>query len=138
MDTWDESSGYDDYMGRWSQPIAREFLSWLDLATGTKWVDVGCGTGELTTMIAEETAPAHVAGIDPSAGFIDAARRRLGAAPNLRVGDAQGLTTYYAAEGGLFQDEDAPVGAHVFQDFRPHRHRHLTEVGLSQQVHVGP
>jgi SAM-dependent methyltransferase len=91
MDTWDESDRYDDYMGRWSEPIAREFLDWLGLPARSKWVDVGCGPGALTATIAAETAPTELAGIDPSAGFIGAARRRLNDDSDLRIGDAQSL-----------------------------------------------
>ncbi|MEN8234638.1 MAG: methyltransferase domain-containing protein [Actinomycetota bacterium] len=91
MDTWDASDGYDDYMGRWSEPIAREFLDWLDIAPGSRWVDIGCGTGALAAAIAAAVAPTRLAGVDPSAGFIEAARRRLTGDPDLRVGDAQAL-----------------------------------------------
>ncbi|MEN8113444.1 MAG: methyltransferase domain-containing protein [Actinomycetota bacterium] len=91
MDTWEESDGYDDYMGRWSEPIASEFLDWLDIDPGSRWIDVGCGTGALTATIAVHAAPRRIAGIDPSPGFIRAARRRLGDDPDLRVGDAQAL-----------------------------------------------
>ncbi len=82
MDTWDESDRHDDYMGRWSEPIAREFLDWLGLPARSKWVDVGCGSGALTATIAAETAPTKLAGIDSSAGFIEAARRRLDGDPD--------------------------------------------------------
>ena len=91
MNTWDESDRCDDYMGRWSEPIAQEFLDWLGLPTRSKWVDVGCGPGALTATIAAETAPTKLAGIDPSAGFIEAARLRLDGDPDLRIGDAQSL-----------------------------------------------
>lgn len=105
MDAWDEGDGYNDYMGRWSQPVAREFLVWLGVPTGSKWVDVGCGTGALTTTIAEETEPARLAGVDPSVAFIGTARRQLGYGPDLHVGDAQSLpfeiASFDAAVSGL-------------------------------------
>ncbi len=59
--------------------------------TGQRWLDVGCGTGALSTEIVNHVAPAVVAGIDASSGFIDEARRRLPAGIDLRVGDAQSL-----------------------------------------------
>lgn len=78
-------------MGRWSRPTAVKFLRWLAVQDGQKWLDVGCGTGALSTEIVNHVAPASVAGIDASSGFIDEARRRLPAGIDLRVGDAQSL-----------------------------------------------
>jgi SAM-dependent methyltransferase len=105
MDTWDEGAGYDDYMGRWSHAIAREFLAWLNVPPSASWVDVGCGTGALAGTIAQEAAPGRLAGIDASAGFIETARLRLGDQPDLRVGDAQRLPfsgdTFDAAVSGI-------------------------------------
>lgn len=91
MDTWGESSGYDDYMGRWSESMAREFLAWLRVAPDSAWVDIGCGTGALTATVVNEAAPLRVACVDPSIGFVEALRRRLGKGVDARVGDAQAL-----------------------------------------------
>ncbi len=41
MDTWDEGDGYEEYMGRWSGLMAREFVRWLDIPTGVRWLDAG-------------------------------------------------------------------------------------------------
>ena len=89
MDTWDEGSGYDGSMGRWSRSMARGFLAWLDVPPGAGWVDVGCGTGALADTIAAAARPGKLAGVDPSSGFIAAARDQLGVGADLRVGDAQ-------------------------------------------------
>jgi len=91
MDSWDEGDEYERYMGRWSRPIASEFIDWLDIAPGARWLDVGCGTGALSSEIKDRSEPAAMAGIDPSAGFIATARDRLGTDVDLRVGDAQAL-----------------------------------------------
>lgn len=74
MDRWDDGSGYEAYVGRWSRRVAERFLPWLDVARGAHWVDVGCGTGELTRAILVLQAPESVLSIDPSAGFLARAR----------------------------------------------------------------
>ena len=52
-DAWSAGRSYDHYMGRWSRGIASQFTRWLDLPDGLDWLDIGCGTGALTS--AEET-----------------------------------------------------------------------------------
>jgi SAM-dependent methyltransferase len=68
-DVWAVGKAYEPYVGRWSRLVAREFLEWLSPPTGARWLDVGCGTGALTTTILNTTAPAGVWGIDRSAAF---------------------------------------------------------------------
>lgn len=91
MDAWDEGDSYEPYVGRWSRLVAEKFLDWLTVAPGSDWVDVGCGTGALTGVIAGKARPNRLAGIDPSSAFIATARARLGDGADLRVGDAQAL-----------------------------------------------
>lgn len=90
-DRWASGDLYEPYAGRWSRLVAREFLSWLNPPTGLSWLDVGCGTGALAEAIAANCAPKHLAGVDPSAGFLDFAKQRLGDDAELRQGDAQNL-----------------------------------------------
>jgi SAM-dependent methyltransferase len=98
-DIWEAGDAYEQYVGRWSRLVARDFLGWLDCAAGLRWIDVGCGTGALSAAIVEACAPAALIGIDPSAGFLTAARGRI-ADPRVRFeqGDGQAL----ALEGGAF------------------------------------
>jgi 2-polyprenyl-3-methyl-5-hydroxy-6-metoxy-1,4-benzoquinol methylase len=51
VDQWDDGVAYERYMGRWSRPVAGEFTRWLDLPPGCRWLDVGCGTGELSRVV---------------------------------------------------------------------------------------
>jgi SAM-dependent methyltransferase len=44
-----------------------------------RWLDVGCGTGTFTELIAEQWAPIEVHGVDPSEGQLAIARMRRGA-----------------------------------------------------------
>ena len=91
-DVWDNGESYEAYVGRWSRPVGREFVPWLAVPTGSRWLDAGCGTGELTRAILEVADPVAVVGADPSASYAAFARRYT---PDRRasfgVGDAQAL-----------------------------------------------
>ncbi|CAN5466910.1 class I SAM-dependent methyltransferase [soil metagenome] len=73
VDAWSDAANYEPYMGRWSRRLASEFVSWLAVAPGARWLDFGCGTGALTTMILHNAQPASVLGLDPSAPYLNAA-----------------------------------------------------------------
>ena len=91
MDTWEDGSGYEPYIGRWSRPVAAKFLEWLAVESDRSWLDVGCGTGALLATIMRAQSPKSMAGIDPSAGFLATAADRLGETVDLSVADAQNL-----------------------------------------------
>ena len=61
-------------MGRWSRPVAQEFVRWLAMPARRRWLDVGCGTGALTQTVVEVGEARSVVGVDPSAGFVQHAR----------------------------------------------------------------
>lgn len=69
-DRWAGSDAYERYVGRWSRRVADQFVVWLEVPPGQRWLDVGCGTGALSQAILERSAPASVAGVDPSEPFI--------------------------------------------------------------------
>jgi SAM-dependent methyltransferase len=71
---WSDGAAYESFVGRWSRRIAPQFVEWVGPAGGADWVDVGCGTGALTTAILEAGRPRSVVGVDPSADFIATAR----------------------------------------------------------------
>lgn len=103
---WALGGAYERYVGRWSRLVAREFLAWLGVANGRRWLDVGCGTGALSQTILERGAPSTVIGIDASAGFVDHARGQISdPRASFRVGDAQALPfedgAFDAAVSGL-------------------------------------
>ena len=52
-DTWERGSPYERYVGRWSRQVAPQFLSWLNIPAGRRWLDVGCGTGALCAAIVD-------------------------------------------------------------------------------------
>jgi trans-aconitate methyltransferase len=87
---WEIGDAYERYVGRWSRPVAAEFLRWLDVPAGRSWLDVGCGTGALTSVVLASGAPASVVGVDPSEKFLSLARERVPGAA-FEVGDAMDL-----------------------------------------------
>lgn len=105
-DSWATGDAYEPYVGRWSRLVAREFLDWLQVAPGSRWLDVGCGTGALSHAILQTAAPAHVKGIDHSDAYIRHAWEHLrDERAHFEVGDAQALPEetggYDAAVSGL-------------------------------------
>ncbi|MFC7069848.1 class I SAM-dependent methyltransferase [Halobaculum lipolyticum] len=81
-----------DYLERTRRGMweSREALAPLELADRTRVLDVGCGTGELTRVLAEEAPAAEVVGVDADRDLLAAAREATGA-------DAGGDRTAYVA-----------------------------------------
>jgi SAM-dependent methyltransferase len=91
-ESWAIGDLYEPYVGRWSRPVASEFLSWLGVPPGRDWLDVGCGTGALSDVIVRNAQPRTVTGVDPSADFVAYATAHLGSdRATFRVGNAQHL-----------------------------------------------
>ncbi len=76
-DIWTDGSGYESYVGRWSQRVAREFLQWLGVPPGSAWLDFGCGTGALSQVILATGSPRLVVGCDRSPGYAAFAREHI-------------------------------------------------------------
>lgn len=103
---WASGDAYEPYVGRWSRLVAREFLAWLALPQGLDWLDVGCGTGALSTAILENATPRSVTGVDPSEGYIEYTRRHIrDARATFTTGNATSLpaepASYDAVVSGL-------------------------------------
>ena len=75
--------------GMWDR---REALSGLDLGGRTRTLDVGCGSGELTRVLVEES-PGEVVGVDADRALLEHARER---APVV-AGDARRLPFFTGA-----------------------------------------
>jgi SAM-dependent methyltransferase len=90
-DTWERGSPYQRYVGRWSRLVAPRFLAWLSVPAGRRWLDVGCGTGALCAAILDHCAPASVAGVEPSPGFLNTAAHNLAARAQLHQGSATAI-----------------------------------------------
>ncbi len=89
---FEDGAGYERMMGVWSRLAGDVFLDWLAPEKGLRWVDVGCGNGAFTELLARRCAPSEIRGIDPSAQQIEYARKRPGLErADLRTGDAMAL-----------------------------------------------
>ena len=73
---FNDGASYERYMGVWSQLAGAAFLEWLAPASGWRWLDVGCGNGAFTELLALRCAPRALHGIDPSAAQLAFARTR--------------------------------------------------------------
>jgi SAM-dependent methyltransferase len=71
---WNDAVGYEKYVGHWSRGLAPRFLAWLALPARLKWLDVGCGTGALTSAILANCNPAEIVGVDTSVAYLASAQ----------------------------------------------------------------
>ena len=76
-DRWLAGDAYEAYMGRWSRRLAGVFLEWLQPAQSANWLELGCGTGALTSTIFDLCEPASIIACDQSAPFVEHARAHL-------------------------------------------------------------
>ena len=89
---FNDGAAYERFMSPWSRSAGAVFIDWLKLPPGLSWIDVGCGNGAFTEMIASRCAPTAVRAVDPSEAQIAFARERP-ATRNVEfsVGDAMAL-----------------------------------------------
>ena len=88
------------------EPLVRK---WCGIEAGSRVLDVGCGTGYFTRLLARGEAEAHVTGVDLEQPFIDYARKR---------NEAERLPVAYAQADALtlpFEDASFDiVASHTF------------------------
>lgn len=81
---------YDMFMGRYSRPLAVVFADAAQVTGGLTVLDVGCGPGALTGVLAERLGADAVAACDPSAPFVqECAARHPGV--DVRPGQAEAI-----------------------------------------------
>ncbi len=93
------ADAYGRFMGRFSEPLAIEFLEQSEVRAGQTALDVGCGPGALTAQLVQRLGAGAVRGVDPSASFVEAARVRLPGV-DVRLAPAEALP---------FPDDDVDV-----------------------------
>lgn len=71
------AEAYEQLMGRWSRHLAPPFTRFSAIGDGATLLDVGCGTGSLTSALASAFPAAKIVGIDASTAFVEHARSRL-------------------------------------------------------------
>ena len=70
------ASAYDQFMGRYSSPLAPLFADFASVTGGQRGVDVGCGPGALTAELVGRLGADNVSAADPSEPFVAAIRDR--------------------------------------------------------------
>ena len=81
---------YARFMGRFSEPLAVAFASTFRLRQGARALDVGCGTGALTSVLVDALGERSVAAVDPSLPFVESMQTRFPLA-DCRIGSAEAL-----------------------------------------------
>jgi SAM-dependent methyltransferase len=71
-----DASAYDSFMGRYSVSLAPQLADLAGVTGGQRALDVGCGTGALTSELVGRLGAASVAAVDPSTPFVSAIRHR--------------------------------------------------------------
>ena len=88
------ADAYQRFMGRYSRPLAEQFVDLVAVRPSDRVLDVGCGPGILTAPLVERCGPEGVGAVDPSPPFVADVRERL---PGVDVREA-------AAEALPFDD----------------------------------
>jgi ubiquinone/menaquinone biosynthesis C-methylase UbiE len=87
-----DGAAYDRLMAPWSRAVGKQFLDWLALPSGLRWIDVGCGTGAFTELLLEQANHCDVSAVDPAEDQIAFARTKTAARrANFRRAEAQQL-----------------------------------------------
>jgi SAM-dependent methyltransferase len=71
------ADAYLQFMGRYSVPLAEQFVDLVGVGAGDRVLDVGCGPGVLTAPLVSRCGDESVAAVDPSSPFVAAARERF-------------------------------------------------------------
>jgi SAM-dependent methyltransferase len=86
-----DAQAYEHFMARWSRRLAGPFLDFAGVKAGDRVLDVGCGTGVITAVLAERGCT--VVGMDASEPYLEGARRNR-SHPNIvyELGDARRMS----------------------------------------------
>jgi len=71
------ADAYEEFMGQYSNPLGVVFADWIGGRRGQRAIDVGCGTGALTTELVARLGADAVAAVDPSPSFVAEIQRRF-------------------------------------------------------------
>jgi ubiquinone/menaquinone biosynthesis C-methylase UbiE len=90
MDFTAPADKYDRFMGRYTRTLAPRLADAAGVVSGMRVLDVGCGPGGLTDVLAARVGDESVAAIDPAPQFAEVCGARHPAA-DVRVGVAEEL-----------------------------------------------
>jgi trans-aconitate 2-methyltransferase len=120
---WDPAL-YLRYGGERSRPFF-DLLARVGAELPSHVVDMGCGPGQLTAMLAERWPSATVCGVDNSPQMIEAARQLV---------PAQAVRTAASAGPGPTLTSHAPGLSFMLDDIRHWKPQHLPDVIISNAV----
>jgi SAM-dependent methyltransferase len=105
------ADAYLRFMGRYSEPLADQFVELVGVGPGDRVLDVGCGPGVLTGPLVARCGYGAVSAADPSPPFVEAARQRF---PGVDVRQAPAEDLPY--ENGAFDASLAQLVVHFMTD----------------------
>jgi SAM-dependent methyltransferase len=70
------AEAYLRFMGRYSRPLAEQFVDLVGVRRDDRVLDVGCGPGVLTAPLVDRCGAENVTAVDPSPPFVAAVRDR--------------------------------------------------------------
>lgn len=91
------ATSYEQFMGRYARPLAKEFVKSIPLQRSDRVLDIGCGPGALTAELVAAVGADHVSAIDPSPPFL-----------------AYCASQYRGITAEVAQAENIPFADHVF------------------------
>ena len=68
------ADAYGRFMGRFSGPLAEQFVDLVGIVPGQRALDVGCGSGALTAVLVSRVGVDQVSAGDPSESFVEVVR----------------------------------------------------------------
>lgn len=91
-DAWSAGQNYEHYMGRWSRKIADQFLAWLAPDPQLDWLELGCGTGALSSSVLSRCSPRSIKITDFSEDFLEHTEGLISdSRARFEIADAQSL-----------------------------------------------
>jgi ubiquinone/menaquinone biosynthesis C-methylase UbiE len=90
--SFEDSAGYERFIGRWGRAAGAIFLDWAAPPPDAAWLDVGCGTGLFTELVVETRVPKKIVAVDPAhAQIAYAGRKPVARRASFGIADAQAL-----------------------------------------------
>jgi SAM-dependent methyltransferase len=81
-----QAEAYDRFVGRYSPQLAAALCDFAGIEGGMRALDLGAGTGALTTELAKRLGAANVVAVEPSEPFAQACRTRVPGAEVVEAG----------------------------------------------------